>query len=72
MAQDRPAEIYGLMVPLEKERLLVPQRRGRKRAAGFRRRRTSSDEPVLTRLVGGRDDDVGTTGDDVIKGARPG
>jgi chemosensory pili system protein ChpC len=23
--QDRPAEIYGLMVPLEKERLLVPR-----------------------------------------------
>lgn len=25
MAQDRPAEIYGLMVPLERERLLVPR-----------------------------------------------
>ena len=25
MSQDRPAEIYGLMVPLESERLLVPR-----------------------------------------------
>lgn len=25
MASDRPAELYGLMVPLEKERLLVPR-----------------------------------------------
>ena len=25
MSQDRPAEIYGLMVPLEKERLLIPR-----------------------------------------------